>query len=109
MIMEAWEKQILRRNYGFLSRSLDPECTRVALVGAGLLTEHENQQIRARKEVPMEANELILDALKRRAPGTLERFCKILEEEGGHKHVLDKLKPGTAKTFYNFIEVCAVV
>ena len=100
MIMEAWEKRLLQRNYSFLLRSLDPECIRVALVGADLLTPNENQQISAQK-IPMEANELILDALKRRAPGTLEEFCIILEKEGGHKHVLDRLKPGrfTVKTF----------
>ena len=94
MIMEAWEKKVLQRNYSFLLKSLDPECTRVALVGADLLTTNENQQIGAQK-TPIEANERILDALKRRAPGTLEKFCKILEEEGGQEHVLDKLKPGT--------------
>ena len=99
MIMEAWEKRVLQRNYSFLLRSLDPGCSRVALVGAELLTPHENQQIEAQK-TPIEANELILDALKRRAPGTLERFCKILEKEGGQGHVLDKLKPGTVITFY---------
>lgn len=92
--MEAWEKDLLKRHYSFLLRSLDPECVRIALYGAKLLTDREYEQISA-KITATNQNELILEALKRRAPGTLERFCNILEEDGGHQHVLEILKPGT--------------
>ena len=92
--MEAWEKELLRKHYSFLLRSLDPEAVRVALYSNDLLTQCEHDQIRAKSSIPMEANELILEALKRRAPGTLERVCKIVEEEGGHLNVIEKLQRG---------------
>ena len=98
--MEAWEKQILKRHYSFLLTSLDPDSVRVALYSAELLTQCENEKIKS-QTTPTSTNEEILEALKRRAPGTLERFCKILEKEVvGHQHVVDRLKPGGVLSIY---------
>ena len=91
--MEAWEKKLLRKHYSFLLRSLDPETVRIALYSNDLLTWNEHEQIKA-QTTPVAANERILEALNRRAPGTLERFCRILEEEGGHPNVIEKLRSG---------------
>lgn len=85
---------MLKNHYHFLLRSLDPESVRITLNAANLLTPCENDQIRA-QSTPTAANEQILEALRRRAPGSLERFCHLLEEEGGHQHVVDKLWIGT--------------
>ena len=93
LIMEAWERDLLRRHHSFLLRSLEPDTVRRALYQQDLLTQCEHDNIRA-EATQMSANELILEALKRRAPGTLERFCAILREEPGHQHVVDKLMPG---------------
>ena len=95
--MEAWESKVLKRNYSFLLKSLNPQSARIALYQAELLTQCEYEKIVA-ETTPTGANELILEALKRRAPGTLERFCEILKEEPAHKHIADKLKSG-AGTF----------
>ena len=91
--MEAWERELLKKYYSFLLRSLDPETVRIALNSNDLLTLCEHDQIRA-QTTPVAANELILESLQRRAPGTLERFCKILKEEGGHSNVVEKLQKG---------------
>ena len=91
--MEAWEKKLLRKHYSFLLRSLDPETVRIALYSNDLLTWNEHEQIKA-QTTSVSANERILEALNRRAPGTLERFCRILEEEGGHSNVIEKLRSG---------------
>ena len=98
--MEAWERDLLKTHYSFLLKSLDPETVRIALWSKDLLTPCEHDQIKA-QTTPMAANEQILEALKRRAPGTLERFCMILEEEGGHANVVEKLKKGRS-TFNTF-------
>ena len=84
---------MLKRHHSFLLRSLDPDTVRIALYTENLLTQCEHDRIKA-EATQMSANELILEALKRRAPGTLERFCTILKEEAGHQHVVDKLMPG---------------
>ena len=99
--MEAWEKELLRKHYGFLLRSLDPEAVRIALYSNDLLTQCEHDQIKA-QTTPMAANELILEALKRRAPGTLERVHRILEEEGGHPNVIEKLQRGRFISKYEY-------
>lgn len=91
--MEAWEQKLLRKHYSFLLRSLDPETVRIALYSNDHLTQCEHDQIKA-QTTPMAANELILEALKRRAPGTLEKVCRILEDEGGHQNVIEKLQEG---------------
>ena len=96
--MEAWERDLLKKLYSFLLKSLDPETVRIALYSNDLLTQCEHDQIKA-QNTPMAANELILEALKRRAPGTLERVCRILEEEGGHPNVIEKLKRGMFTSF----------
>lgn len=91
--MEAWEQKLLRKHYSFLLRSLDPETVRIALYSNDHLTQCEHDQIKA-QTTPMAANELILEALKRRAPGTLEKVCRILEDERGHQNVIEKLQEG---------------
>ena len=92
-IMEAWESKVLQRNYSFLLKSLDPVSIRIALYQAELLTRCEHEKIMV-GATPTAANELILEALKRRGPGTLQKFCEILKEESGHKHIADRLKSG---------------
>ena len=103
--MEAWESKVLKRNYSFLLKSLDPQSVRIALNQAELLTQCEYEKIMA-ETTPTAANELILEALKRRAPGTLRKLCEILKEEPGHQHIADRLKSG-AGTFVVLLKLCS--
>jgi len=87
------EKLVLRKNYAFLIQKLDPASIRLLLNAEGLLTDYELAQVQAQSIAPA-ANELILAALKRRAPGFLEKFCKVLEEEAANQHIVDRLREG---------------
>ena len=87
------EKLVLRKNYAFLVKKLDAASIRSSLNAEGLLTDYELAEVQAQSVAPA-ANELILAALKRRAPGFLEKFCRVLEEEPANQHIVDKLREG---------------
>ena len=91
--MSETEKRVLRKNYAFLVKKLDPVGIRSLLHAEGLLTDYELAEIQAQPVTPA-ANELILSALKRRAPGFMEKFCEILEDEPANKYIVDKLREG---------------
>ena len=87
------DAKVLRKNYAFLTSKLDPVSLRTKLYAAELLTEYEYHEIKAQSVVPT-ANEVILAALKKRAPGYLERLCTILEEDSANQYVANKLREG---------------
>lgn len=91
--MSNAEARVLRKNYAFLTSKLDPVALRTRLYAEQLLTEYEYAEIQAQSVAPL-ANELILAALKRRAPGYLERLCLILEEDSANQYVANKLREG---------------
>ena len=92
------EKLVLRKNYAFLVKKLDAPSIRVSLNAEGLLTDYELAEVQAQSVAPA-ANELILAALKRRAPGFLEKFCRVLEEEPANQHIVDKLREGRQHSY----------
>ena len=97
-IMTDKEKLVLRKNYAFLVKKLDAPSIRVSLNAEGLLTDYELAEVQAQSVAPA-ANELILAALKRRAPGFLEKFCRVLEEEPANQQIVDKLREGRQHSY----------
>ena len=92
------EKLVLRKNYAFLVKKLDAASIRSSLNAEGLLTDYELAEVQAQSVAPA-ANELILAALKRRAPGFLEKFCRVLEEEPANQHIVDRLREGRHRSY----------
>lgn len=90
------EKRVLRNNYAFLVKKMDPASLRPLLLGEELLTDFEYAEIQAQSIAPA-ANELILAALKRRAPGFMDKFIRILEDDSANQHIADKLRAGMDK------------
>ena len=92
--MALSEKEVITKNYAYLSMKMDPDSLGPALLAQGLLTDSEYDKVRA-QPVKSKASELILAGLVRREEGYLERFIVVLEEDPTNRHIAERLRAGS--------------
>ena len=86
--------KLFTRSRSFIVKGLSPNEIVDKLVSHDLVGYHALQKLSMESKCDDDKNRIIVDELSRGKPGTVELFCKILEENDKTEHIGVKLRKG---------------